>query len=142
MDFDEWLDPGSGTERLLALARASYEGPFEHWPVSGRVNYPRNDDTRPAASARGGDGPVTDAVWKGWWVVRWGERLVHIEADHAADAVEGSIDALRGMGDWPETRAELSVHPYVEHHRHSRPRDFTRAVIDRHRRAGSARKNA
>ena len=43
-DFDEWLDPGTGTERLLALARAPYEGPFEHWPVSKRVNSPRNDD--------------------------------------------------------------------------------------------------
>ncbi len=27
-DFEEWLDPGSRTERLLALARAPYEGPF------------------------------------------------------------------------------------------------------------------
>ena len=42
-DFDEWLDPDSGTERLLALARRAYEGPFEHWPVSCRVNNARND---------------------------------------------------------------------------------------------------
>ena len=42
-DFDEWLDPGTGTERLLALARPAYEGPFDCWPVSKRVNYPRND---------------------------------------------------------------------------------------------------
>ena len=43
-DFEEWLDPGTGTERLLALARPAYEGPFDCWPVSKRVNYPRNDD--------------------------------------------------------------------------------------------------
>lgn len=43
-DFDEWLDPDSGTERLLALARAPYEGPFEHWAVSRRVNNARSDD--------------------------------------------------------------------------------------------------
>ena len=41
----------------------------------------------------------TDAVWGGWWVVRWGQRLVHIEADDAEDAVRGSIEALRGLGD-------------------------------------------
>ena len=43
-DFEEWLDPRTGTERLLALARRSYEGPFDRWPVSKRVNHPRNDD--------------------------------------------------------------------------------------------------
>ena len=85
---------------------------------------------------------MTDSLWEGWWVVRWGERLVHIEADDAADAVQGSIEALRGMGDWPEDPAELSAHAYVEHYKHSRRRDFTRAVIERHRRAGSARRNA
>ena len=86
---------------------------------------------------------MTDAVWDGWWVVRWGQRLVHIKADDAARyAVQGSIDALRGMGDWPQDPAELNAHAYVEHHKHSRRRDFTRAVIDRHRRAGSARGNA
>ena len=85
---------------------------------------------------------MTDSLWEGWWVVRWGQRLVHIEADDAADAVQGSIDALRGMGDWPQAPAELSAHPYVEHHAHSRPGDFTRAVIDRHRRGRSARRNA
>ena len=42
-DFEEWLDPGTGTERLLALARRSHEGPFDHWPVSRRVNNVRND---------------------------------------------------------------------------------------------------
>ena len=30
-------------DRLLALARRSTEGPFDCWPVSKRVNYPRND---------------------------------------------------------------------------------------------------
>ena len=43
-DFEEWLAPDTGTERLLALARRSTEGPFDCWPVSKRVNYPRNDD--------------------------------------------------------------------------------------------------
>ena len=85
---------------------------------------------------------MTDTVWAGWWVVRWGRRLVHIEADHAADAVEGSIDALRGLGDWPQDPGALSAHLYVEHHKHSRPGDCTRAVIDRHRRPASARGKA
>ena len=71
-------------------------------------------------------------------MARWGRRLVHIEADDAADAIQGSIDALRRMGDWPEDPAELSTHAYVEHHKHSQRRDFTRAVIDRHRRGGNA----
>ena len=43
-DFDEWLTPGTPQDRLLALARRSHEGPFEHWPVSRRVNNARNDD--------------------------------------------------------------------------------------------------
>ena len=44
---------------------------------------------------------MTDAVWEDWWVVQWGQRLVYIDADDAGDAVQGSIEALRGMGDWP-----------------------------------------
>lgn len=42
-DFEEWLDPGTATERLLALARRAYEGPFDHWRVSKRVNSSRNE---------------------------------------------------------------------------------------------------
>ena len=42
-DFEEWLDPRTGTERLLALARRAYDGPFDHWRVSKRVNSPRNE---------------------------------------------------------------------------------------------------
>ena len=77
---------------------------------------------------------MTNAVWEDWWVVRWGQRLVHIEANDAEDAVQGSIEALRGMGDWPEDPAELRAFPYVESGEHKGPRDFTRAVIDRARR--------
>ena len=44
VDFDEWLAPDTPQDRLLALARHSTEGPFDCWPVSKRVNYPRNDD--------------------------------------------------------------------------------------------------
>lgn len=77
---------------------------------------------------------MTDPVWEGWWVVRWGQRLVDIEADDAEDAVQGSIDALRGLGDWPEAPGELHAVPYVELGEHRGPRDFTRAVIDRKRR--------
>ena len=77
---------------------------------------------------------MTDSVWDGWWVVRWGCRLTHIEADDAEDAVRGSIDALRGMGDWTEDSDELSAFPYVEFRKHTKPKDFTRAVIDRERR--------
>lgn len=43
-DFDEWLAPGTPTERLLALARCAYEGPFDRWAVSRRVNNARIDD--------------------------------------------------------------------------------------------------
>ena len=63
------------------------------------------------------------------WVVRWGQRLVYIQADDATNAIEGSITALRGLGDWPEDPAELTAFPRDEYHTHSRPRDFTRAVI-------------
>ena len=43
-DVDEWLDPDTAEDRLLALARRSTEGPFDCWTVSKRVNSPRNDD--------------------------------------------------------------------------------------------------
>ena len=42
-DFDEWLAPESTQDRLLALARRSHDGPFEHWRVSRRANNARND---------------------------------------------------------------------------------------------------
>ena len=42
-DFDERLKPGTQTERLLGLVRCTYEGPFDRWPVSRRVNNARND---------------------------------------------------------------------------------------------------
>ena len=42
--LDEWLDPGTTSERLLALAAAANEGPFDTRAVSSRVNSPRNDD--------------------------------------------------------------------------------------------------
>ena len=63
-----------------------------------------------------------------------GQRLVQIKADDAEDAVQGSIEALRGLGDWPEAPAELHACPYVELGKHRDPRDFTRAMIDRARR--------
>lgn len=77
---------------------------------------------------------MTDAVWDGWWVVRWGEHLVHIEANDAEDAVQGSIEALRGLGTGRRAPMELRACPYVEVGKHKGPRDFTRAVIDRARR--------
>ena len=43
-DVDEWLDPDTAEDRLLALARRSTEGPFDCRTVSKRVNSPRNDD--------------------------------------------------------------------------------------------------
>ena len=43
-DFDEWLEPGTDTERLLEMARTPSRGPFKRWPVSTRVNSARNDD--------------------------------------------------------------------------------------------------
>ena len=66
-------------------------------------------------------------------MVRWGERLVHIEADDAGDAVQGSIEALRRLGDWTEDPGELRAFPYVEYGKHAGRRGFTRAVIDRAR---------
>ena len=77
---------------------------------------------------------MTDAVWEGWWVVRWGQRLVHIEADGTEDAVRGSIEALRGLGDWTEDPSELRAFPYVEYGKHAGRRSFTRAAIDGARR--------
>ena len=43
-DFGEWLEPGTAPERLLALAQRAYEGPFDRWAVSRRVNNARNND--------------------------------------------------------------------------------------------------
>ena len=42
--LEEWLDPGTSSERLLALAGAANDGPFDTRAVSTRVNSPRNDD--------------------------------------------------------------------------------------------------
>ena len=42
--LEDWLDPATPPARLLAMARASSEGPFDLWPVSGRVNGVRHDD--------------------------------------------------------------------------------------------------
>ena len=44
--LDEWLDPGTAPERLLALASAANEGPFERRAVSTRVNSARNEDAQ------------------------------------------------------------------------------------------------
>ena len=44
VDFEEWLAPDAPQDRLLALARRSHEGPFDHWRVSRRVNSAQNDD--------------------------------------------------------------------------------------------------
>ena len=77
---------------------------------------------------------MTDSLWDGWWVVRWGRRLTHIEALDAADAVQGSIDALQGLGDWTDDPDELVAFPYVEYRHHARPMEFARATIDRTRR--------
>ena len=43
-DFGEWLEPGTAPERLLALAQRAYQGPFDRWAVSRRVNNARNND--------------------------------------------------------------------------------------------------
>ena len=42
-DFEEWLEPSTGLERVVELARRPNEGPFERRRVSVRVNNPRND---------------------------------------------------------------------------------------------------
>ena len=44
--LDEWLDPGTSLETLLALAGATNDGPFERRAVSTRVNSARNDDAK------------------------------------------------------------------------------------------------
>lgn len=52
----------------------------------------------------------------------------------AEDAAQGSIEALRGLGDWTESPGQLRAFPYVEYAKHAAPMEFTRAVIDRERR--------
>ena len=42
-DFQDWLDPSTPAQRLLAMARHPHPGPFDRWRVSRRVNSPRND---------------------------------------------------------------------------------------------------
>ena len=42
-DFGQWLEPSTPPERLLALTRRAYEGPFDRRVVSRRVNNARND---------------------------------------------------------------------------------------------------
>ena len=91
---------------------------------------------------------MTDSVWDGWWAVRWGQRLVHNLRHDAEDAVQASIDALRGLGDWTEDPSELSAVAYTEYR--GEPGDFTRAVVERgrrhrgrhHRGSGSRRRRA
>ena len=68
-------------------------------------------------------------------MVSWGRRLVHTEADDAQDAVQGSVGALQSLGGWTKDPAALRAFPYVERGPHTGPRVFTRAVLDRARRA-------
>ena len=42
-DFDEWLAPETTQERRLELVRTPWEGPYNQWPVSKRVNSSRNE---------------------------------------------------------------------------------------------------
>jgi putative SOS response-associated peptidase YedK len=42
-DFDAWLDPARGADDALRLLRPAAEGTLDCWPVSARVNSPRND---------------------------------------------------------------------------------------------------
>ena len=42
-DFDEWLAPDTTQERRLELVRTPWEGPYEQWRVSRRVNSSRNE---------------------------------------------------------------------------------------------------
>lgn len=42
--LEDWLDPATPPARLLAMARASSEGPFDLRPVGRRVNDVRHDD--------------------------------------------------------------------------------------------------
>ena len=44
--LDEWLDPGTSSERLLALVGAANDGAFDTRAVSTRVNSARNDDAQ------------------------------------------------------------------------------------------------
>ena len=44
--LDDWLDPGTAPERLLALVGAANEGSFERRAVSTRFNSVRNDDAK------------------------------------------------------------------------------------------------
>lgn len=63
---------------------------------------------------------MTDTVRDGWQVVRWGQRLAHMEADDVEDAIRGAIEAPRGMGDWTEDAGALSAFPCVEYRDHAR----------------------
>ena len=51
--LDEWLDPGTPPDRLLALAGVANDGPFERRAVSTRVNNVRNDDEELLAALDG-----------------------------------------------------------------------------------------
>ena len=42
--LDEWLDPGTSSDRVRALAQASDHGPYDCWPVSTLINNARNND--------------------------------------------------------------------------------------------------
>ena len=43
-DLEDWLNPGTSSERLLEMAREASAGPFDRWPVTARVNSARNDE--------------------------------------------------------------------------------------------------
>lgn len=121
-------------KRPLPMRGNALDAVHEDSTESCRENENLHREGGARTAYRRGRGPVTGAVWDGWWVVRWGPRLVHIEADGAEDAVQGSIEALRGLGDWTEDPDELRAFVYTELGKHGGPRDFTRAVIDRERR--------
>ena len=64
---------------------------------------------------------------------------MHIEVHDIRDAFQGSIEALRGLGDSTEDSGELGAVRYIGLGKHRGPRNLTRVVIEGQRRGKGGR---
>lgn len=65
-DYDEWLDAKTGTDTAQTLLRPSPAEDMRAYPISTRVNSPRNDDPAVIEAVTGEDSPSASRYDSNW----------------------------------------------------------------------------
>ena len=65
---------------------------------------------------------------KGWWCLRFGAALEWVEAPSGEAAVRRSLE-LHPLDDWTDDARQLVAFPQYAYPEHSRPHNYTRAVL-------------